>query len=149
VAVGHREGLRGGLKRPIKGGAGDLGVRAPVGIAAVIRAGEADRATARCDPGSGKEVSGRRARTGDWPVGSCLSAGWSRATCSDGTAGRNRGSWREEGEGKEGDGHRQVGSGSQRERERESAQRKRATMEKKREQLGRAGLRAGRRKKEE
>jgi hypothetical protein len=37
--------------------------------------------------------------------------GVERATCSDGTAGRNRGSRREEEEGKEGDGHRQVGSG--------------------------------------
>jgi hypothetical protein len=79
-------------------------VRAPVGIAAVIRAGEADRATTRRDPGSGKEASGRRARTGDWPVGSCSSAGWSGATSSDGTAGRNRGSRREEEEGKEGGG---------------------------------------------
>jgi hypothetical protein len=91
---------QGGLKGPIKGEAGDLGVRAPVGIAAVIRAGEADRATARRDPGSGKEASGGRARTEDWLVGSCSSVGWSGATCSDGTAGRNRGSRREE-EGKE------------------------------------------------
>jgi hypothetical protein len=42
AAVGHREGLREGLKGPIKGEAGDLGVHAPVGIAAVIRTGEAD-----------------------------------------------------------------------------------------------------------
>jgi hypothetical protein len=84
-------------------------VRAPVEIAAMVRAGEADRATARRDPGSGKETSGRRVRTGDSPMGSCSVAGWSRATCSDGTAGRNRGSRRGEEEGKEGDGHRQVG----------------------------------------
>jgi hypothetical protein len=70
AAVGHTEGLRGGLKGPNKGEACDLGVRAPVGIAAVIRAGEADRATARCNPGSGKEASEGRALTGDWPVGS-------------------------------------------------------------------------------
>jgi hypothetical protein len=92
---------QGGLKGPIKGEAGDLGVRAPVGIAAVIRAGEADRATARRDPSSGEEASGGRERTEDWPVGSCSSAGWCGATCSDGTAGRNRGSRREEEEGKE------------------------------------------------
>jgi hypothetical protein len=42
VAVGHREGLRERLKGPIKGEAGDLGVRAPMGIEAVIRAGVAD-----------------------------------------------------------------------------------------------------------
>jgi hypothetical protein len=65
AAVGHKGGLRGGLKGPVKGEAGDLGVRAPVGIAAVIRAGEADRATARRVPGSGKEASGGRVRTGD------------------------------------------------------------------------------------
>jgi hypothetical protein len=41
VAVGHREGSEG----PIKGEAGDLGVRALVKIAAVIRAGKPDRAT--------------------------------------------------------------------------------------------------------
>jgi hypothetical protein len=93
-----------GLKGPIKGEAVDLGVRAPVGIAAVIRAGEADRATARCDPRSGKEASGRRACTGDWPVGLCSSAGWSGATSSEGTAGRNRGNRCEEEEGKEGGG---------------------------------------------
>jgi hypothetical protein len=104
AAVGHREGLREGLKGPIKGEAGDLGVRAPVGIVAVIRSGEADRATAWRDPGSGKEASGRRVRTGDWPVGSCSGAGWSGATCSDGTAGRDRGSRREVEEGKEGGG---------------------------------------------
>jgi hypothetical protein len=104
AAVGHREGLRGGLKGPIKGEAGDLGMRAPVGIVAMIQAGEADRATARREPGSGKEASGRRARTGDWPVGSCSSAGWSGATCSDGTEGWNKGSRRGEEEGKEGEG---------------------------------------------
>jgi hypothetical protein len=98
VVVGHKEEV------------GGLGVRAPVEIAAVIRAGEADRATARCDPGSGKETSGRRVHTGDWPMGSCSVVGWRGATCSDGTAGRNRGSRRGEEEGKEGDGHRQVGS---------------------------------------
>jgi hypothetical protein len=95
---------QGGLKGPIKGEAGDLGVRALVGIAAMIRAGEADRATTRHDPSSGKEASGRRARTGGWPVGSCLSAGWSGATSSDGTAGRNRGSQLGEEDGKEGGG---------------------------------------------
>jgi hypothetical protein len=95
---------QGGFKGPIKGEAGDLGVHAPMGIVAVIRAGEADRATARLDPGSGKEASGRRACTGDWPVGSCSGAGWSGATCSDGTAGRDRGSQREVEEGKEGGG---------------------------------------------
>jgi hypothetical protein len=110
AAVGHKEGLREGLQGPIKEEAGGLGVRAPVEIAAVIRPGEADRATARRDPGLGKEASGRRARTGDWPMGSCSGAGWSGATCSDGTAGRNRESRRGEEEGKEGDGHRQVGS---------------------------------------
>jgi hypothetical protein len=108
AAVGHKEGLREGLQGPIKEEAGGLGVRAPVGIAVVIRMKEADRATARRDPGSGKGASGRRARTGDWPMGSCSVAGWSGATYSDGTAGRNRGSRRGE-EGKEGDGHRQVG----------------------------------------
>jgi hypothetical protein len=111
AAVGHKEGLREGLRGPIKEEAGGLGVHAPVGIAAVIRAGEADRATALRDSGSGKETSGRRARTGDWPMGSCSGTGWSGATCSDGTAGRNRGSRLGEEEGKEGDGHRQVGSG--------------------------------------
>jgi hypothetical protein len=45
-------------------------------------------------------------------VGSCSSAGWNGATCSDGTAGQNGGSWHEEEEGKEGDGRRQVGSGA-------------------------------------
>jgi hypothetical protein len=110
AAVGHKEGLREGLQGPIKEEAGGLGVRAPVEIAAVTRAEEADRATARRDPGSGKETSGRRARTGDWPMGSCSVAGWSGATYSDGTAGRNKGSRRGEEEGKEGDGHRQVGS---------------------------------------
>jgi hypothetical protein len=104
VAVGHKEGLRGGLMGPNKGEAGDLGVRAPVGIAAVIRTGEADRATARRDPGSGKEASGGRARTGYWPVGSCSGAVWSGATCSNGTTGRNRESWRGVEEGKEGEG---------------------------------------------
>jgi hypothetical protein len=94
---------QGGLKGPIKGEVGDLGVRAPVEIAAVIRMGEADRATARRDPGSGKETSGRRACTRDWPVGSCSSAGSSGAMSSDGTVGQNRGSRREE-EGKEGGG---------------------------------------------
>jgi hypothetical protein len=94
VAVGHKEGLREGLQGPIKEEAGDLGVRASVEIAAVIRAGEADRATALHDSGSGKETSGRRARTGDWPMGSCSGTGWSRATCSDSTAERNRGSRR-------------------------------------------------------
>jgi hypothetical protein len=103
AAVGHTEGLRGGLKGPNKGEACDLGVRAPVGIAAVIRAGEADRATARCNPGSGKEASEGRALTGDWPVGSCLGAGWSGATCSDGTMGRNRESRRGVEEGKDGE----------------------------------------------
>jgi hypothetical protein len=111
AAVGHKEGLREKLQGPNKEEACGLGVRAPMGIAVVIRAGEADRATARCDPGSGKETSGRRARTGDWPMGSCSVVGWSGATYSDGTAGRNRGSRRGEEEGKEGDGHRQVGSG--------------------------------------
>jgi hypothetical protein len=104
AAVGHREGLRRGLKGPTKGEAGDLGVRALVGIAAVIRTWELDLATARRDPGSGKEASGRRTRTGDWPVGSCSSAGWSGATSNDGTAGRNRGSRRGEEEGKKGEG---------------------------------------------
>jgi hypothetical protein len=104
-------GLREGLQGPIKEEASGLGVCAPVGIAVVIRAGEADRATARCDPGSGQEVSGRRARTGDWTMGLCSGTGWSGATYSDGTAGRNRGSRREEEEGKERGGHRQVGSG--------------------------------------
>jgi hypothetical protein len=65
AAVGHKEGLREGLQGPIKDGAGGLLVRAPVEIAAMTRAGEADRATARRDPGLGKEASGRRARTGD------------------------------------------------------------------------------------
>jgi hypothetical protein len=106
TAVGHKEGLREGLQGPNKEEAGGLGERAPVEIAAVIRAGEADRATARRDPGSGKETSGRRVRTGDWLIGSCSVAGWSGATCSDGTARRNRGSRRGEEEGKEGDGHR-------------------------------------------
>jgi hypothetical protein len=110
AVVGHKEGLREGLQGPNKEEAGGLGVRVPVEIAAVIRAGEADRATAQRDPGSGKETSGRRVHTGDWPMGSCSVAGWSGATCSDGTAGRNRGSRRGEEEGKEGDGHRQVGS---------------------------------------
>jgi hypothetical protein len=109
VAIGHKEGLREGLQGPIKEEAGGLGVRAPVGIAVVIRTEEADRVTARRDPGSGKGASGRRARTGDWLMGSCSVAGWSGATYSDGTAGRNRGSRRREEEGKEGDGHRQVG----------------------------------------
>jgi hypothetical protein len=71
AAVGHKEGLREGLQGPIKEEAGGLGVRAPVGIAAMIRAGEADRATALRDSGSGKETSGRTARTEDWPMGSC------------------------------------------------------------------------------
>jgi hypothetical protein len=75
AAVGHKKGLREGLQGPNKEEAGGLGLRAPVGIAVVIRAGEADRATARRDPGSGKEASGRRARTGDWPMGSCSVAG--------------------------------------------------------------------------
>jgi hypothetical protein len=110
AAVGHKEGLREGLQWPIKEEAGGLGMRAPVEIAAVTRTEEADHATARCDPSSGKETSGRRACTGDWPMGSCSVAGWSGATYSDGTAGRNRGSRRGEEEGKEGDGHRQVGS---------------------------------------
>jgi hypothetical protein len=44
---------QGGLKGPIKREAGG----APMGIAAVIRAGEADRTTARRDPGLGKEAS--------------------------------------------------------------------------------------------
>jgi hypothetical protein len=109
AAVGHKEGLREGLQGPNKEVAGGLGVHAPVEIAAMIRAGEADRATAPRDPGSGKETSGRRVRTGDCSMGSCSVAGWSGATCSDGTAGRNRGSRRGEEEGKEGDGHRQVG----------------------------------------
>jgi hypothetical protein len=104
AAVGHKGGLRGGLKGPVKVEADDLCVRAPVAIAAVIRAGEVDRATARRDPGSGKEASGGRARTGDWPVGSRSGAGWSGATCSDGTVRRNRGSRRGEEEGKEGEG---------------------------------------------
>jgi hypothetical protein len=104
AAVGHKGGLRGGLKGPVKGEAGDLGVRAPMGIAAVIHAGEADCATAQRDPGSGKEACGGRAHTGDWLVGSRSGAGWSGATCSDGTAGRNRGSRRGEEEGKEGEG---------------------------------------------
>jgi hypothetical protein len=111
AAVGDKEGLREGLQGPIKEEAGGLGVRAPVGIAAVICAGEAERATALRDSGSGKETSGRRARMEDWPMGSCSGTGWSGATCSDGTAGRNRGSRLGEEEGKEGDGHRQVGSG--------------------------------------
>jgi hypothetical protein len=68
---------QGGLQGPIKEEAGGLGVRAPVGIAAMIRAGKADHATTRRDPGSGKEASGGRARTGDWPMGSCSGAGWS------------------------------------------------------------------------
>jgi hypothetical protein len=42
-------------------------------------------------------------------MGSCSGTGWSGATCSDGTAGRNSGSRRGKEEGKEGDGHRQVG----------------------------------------
>jgi hypothetical protein len=41
MAVGHKEGSQG----PIKGDASDLGVRALVKIAAVIRAGKPDRAT--------------------------------------------------------------------------------------------------------
>jgi hypothetical protein len=111
AAVGHKKGLREGLQEPIKEEAGGLSVRAPVGIAAVTHAEEADRATAQRNPGSGKETSGRRVRTGDWPMGSCSVAGWSGATYSDCTAGRNRGSRRGKEEGKEGDGHRQVGSG--------------------------------------
>jgi hypothetical protein len=71
AAVGHKEGLREGLQGPNKEEAGGLGVRAPVGIAAVIRAGKADRVTALHDSGSGNEASGRRARPGDWPMGSC------------------------------------------------------------------------------
>jgi hypothetical protein len=106
AAVGHKEGLREGLQGPNKEEAGGLGVHAPVEISAVTRAGEADRSTARRDPGSGKETSGRRVRTGDWPMGSCSVAGWSGAAYSDGTVGRNRGSRRGEEEGKEGDGHR-------------------------------------------
>jgi hypothetical protein len=66
AAVGHKEGLREGLQGPTKEEAGGLGVRAPVEIAAVTRAEEADRATARRDPGSEKETFGRRERTGDW-----------------------------------------------------------------------------------
>jgi hypothetical protein len=61
AAVGHKEGLRGGLQGPIKEEAGGLGVLAPVGVAAMIRVGEADRATALRDSGLGKEASGRRA----------------------------------------------------------------------------------------
>jgi hypothetical protein len=65
AAVGHKEGLREGLQGPNKKEAGGLGMRAPVGIAAVIRAGKADRATTLHDSCSGKEASGRRARPGD------------------------------------------------------------------------------------
>jgi hypothetical protein len=49
AAVGHKVGLREGLQGPIKEEAGGLGVRAPVGIAVVIRAEETDRVTALRD----------------------------------------------------------------------------------------------------
>jgi hypothetical protein len=68
AAVGHKEGLRGGLQGPNKEEAGGLGVRAPVGIAVVIRAGEADRATALRDSARGKKLleGGRARETGRW-----------------------------------------------------------------------------------
>jgi hypothetical protein len=61
-------GLREGLQGPIKEEAGGLGVRAPVGIAVVIRAEEADRATTRRDSARGKKLleGGRARETGRW-----------------------------------------------------------------------------------
>jgi hypothetical protein len=56
AAVGHKEGLREGLQGPIKEDAGGLGVRSPVGIAVLIRTGEADRATALRDSARGKKL---------------------------------------------------------------------------------------------
>jgi hypothetical protein len=68
AAVGHKEGLREGLQGPIKEEAGGLGVRAPVRIAVMIRAGEADRATALRDSARGKKLleGGRARETGRW-----------------------------------------------------------------------------------
>jgi hypothetical protein len=65
AAVGHKEGLREGLQGPIKEEAGGLGVRAPVGIAVVIRA---DRATALLDSARGKKLleGGRARESGRW-----------------------------------------------------------------------------------
>jgi hypothetical protein len=68
AVVGHKDGLREGLQGPIKEEAGGLGVRAPVGIAVMIRAGEADRATALRDSARGKKLleGGRARETGRW-----------------------------------------------------------------------------------
>jgi hypothetical protein len=68
AAVGHKEGLREGLQGPIKEEAGGLGVLAPVGIAVVIRAEEADRATALRNSARGKKLleGGRARETGRW-----------------------------------------------------------------------------------
>jgi hypothetical protein len=68
AAVGHKEGLREGLQGPIKEEAGGSGVHAPVGIAVVIRAGEADRATTLRDSARGKKLleGGRAQETGRW-----------------------------------------------------------------------------------
>jgi hypothetical protein len=65
AAVGHKEGLRGGLQGPIKEEAGGLGVRAPVGVAAMIRVGEADRATALRDSGLGSRRGEEEGKEGD------------------------------------------------------------------------------------
>jgi hypothetical protein len=68
AAVGHKEGLREGLQGPIKEKAGGLGVRAPVGIAIMIRVGEADRATTLRDSARGKKLleGGHARETGRW-----------------------------------------------------------------------------------
>jgi hypothetical protein len=73
AAVGHKEGLREGLQGPIKEEAGGLGVRSPVGIAVVIRAGEADRATALRDSAQGKKLveGGAHGRLADGLVFGC------------------------------------------------------------------------------
>jgi hypothetical protein len=68
AAVGRKGGLREGLQGPIKEEAGGLGVCAPVGIAVVLRAEEADCATVLRDSARGEKLleGGRARETGRW-----------------------------------------------------------------------------------